>query len=158
MNKLITLGIMLLFLGMTISSSTGFYMERQNNTVVEKVPTNSGDDIEIYIHAGWLPRIDPPTGPSFGFGITIEVINNLSEAVWIYYQEDYYSLLSGEPFDSYGWGGSFVAPPNQSYSMSHSGGVGIPCRYTVTVQADLVKYVSRSGFQIRRLVFFPGEK
>jgi len=158
MRKIIALGIMLLFVVMTISSSTGLYVERQNNTAVEKVPTNSGDDIEIYIYAGWLPRIGPSTGASFGFGITIEVINNLSEAIWVYYQEDYYSLLSGEPLDRYGWDGRFPVPQNQSYSMSHSGGVGIPCRYTVTVQADLVKYVSRSGFQIRRLVFFPGEK
>ncbi|UCD13664.1 MAG: hypothetical protein JSW60_08920 [Thermoplasmatales archaeon] len=156
MKKILTFGIMLLFLGMTVST-TGLHREKQNNDV-EKVSTISGDDIEIYIYAGILPRYIYTKGPSIGFGIMMEVFNNLSEALVVYWQRDYYTLLSGEPLDPYGWGGSFVVPPNDSTWAGSSGWVGIPCRLTVTVQAGLIKYVSRSGFQIRRLVFFPGEK
>jgi hypothetical protein len=157
MKKILTFGIMLMLLCLTLSSSSGLDAEKQIDTAVEKVPNNSGDDIEIYIYAGLPYKTNITTGPSIGFGITIEVINNLSEGIWIYFQEDYYSLFSGEPL-RYGWRDTFVAPPNESYWSWHSGGVGLPCRLTITVQADLVKYVSKSGFQIRRLVFFPGEK
>ena len=158
MKKILTLSIMLLLLCLTLSSSSGLDAEKQINPSVENVSTDSGDDIEIYISAGFPYKRNITTGPSIGFGITIEIINNLSKAIWIYYQEDLYSLFSGEHLDRYGWADTFAAPPNDSYWMWHSGGVGIPCRLTITVQADIVKYVSRSGFQIRRLVFFPGEK
>lgn len=156
MKKILTIGIMLLFLGMTITSSTGLHLEKQNKDV-EKVSTISGDDIEIYIYAGFLPRFDYTKGPSIGFGVMMEVFNNLSKALLVYFQRDYYTLLSGEPLDPYGWRGSFVVPPNNSTWAGSSGGVGIPCCLTVTVQVDNIKYVSRTGFQFRRCIFFPGE-
>ena len=128
----------------------------QDNIVVEKVATNSGDDVEIYIYAGH--QTDDPAGLSYGFVMTIEVINHLSEAIWVYTQEDYFSLLSGQPIDAFQWRNQFVAPPNESHSLHSSGGVPIPCRYRVTAQAYVIESVSRSGFQFRRFVFFPGEK
>ena len=130
---------------------------KQGNIVVEKVATNSGDDVEIYIYAGH--QTDDPAGLSYGFGITIEVINHLSEAIWVYFQEDYFSLLSGQPIDAFQWMYQFVVPPNESPSFHYSsGGVPIPCWYRVTAQAYVIESVSRSGFQFRRFIFFPGEK
>ena len=130
---------------------------KQHNVVVEKVATNSGDDVEIYIYAGH--QTDDPAGPSYGFVMTIEVINHLSEAIWVYYQEDHFSLLSGQPIDAFQWMYQFVVPPNESPSFHYSsGGVPIPCWYRVTAQAHVIESVSRSGFQFRRFIFFPGEK
>lgn len=158
MRKILSFGIVLLFILLTISSSTGLYVEKWDNTNVEKTSTKSGDDIEIYIYAGLLPRFDYTKGPSFGFGIMMEIFNNLSEPFWVYWQRDYYRLISGEPLDIFGWSGNFVVPPNDSTWAGSSGWVGIPCRITVTVQVDNLKYESRTGFQFRRCVFFPGEK
>jgi len=128
----------------------------QDNIVVEKLFTTSSNDVEIYIYAGH--QTDDPAGPSFGAVMTIEVINHLSEAIWVYFQEDYFSLLSGQPIDAFQWTGQFVAPPNESHSLYSSGGVPIPCRYRVTAQAYVIESVSRSGLQFRRFILFPGEK
>ena len=129
---------------------------KQDNIVIEKVSTNSGDDVEIYIYADY--QTDDPEGPSYGFRTTIEVINHLDEAIWVYYQEDYFSLWSGQPIDAFQWRYQFVAPPHESTSHHTSGGVPIPCRYRLTVQAHAIESVSRSGFQFRRFVFLFGEK
>jgi hypothetical protein len=58
MRKIITLGIMLLFLGMTISSSTGFNLEKQSTIATFEGPINktiltiNGAELEIEIVTG----------------------------------------------------------------------------------------------------------
>lgn len=159
-RKGIAFSIMFLFILVSLAQyagTTSINSDGLTNYSQETIQ-NSSDDIEINIFAGFFPFTKDPTEPSLGVGVTIEVINNLSEGIWIYYQENHYTLKSGEPLDLYGGRSQFPAPPNSTYPVWHSGGTPIPCRITITVQADLVKYISRSGFQFLRFIYFPGEK
>lgn len=162
LKKGFVIGIIFLFIAITISSVSGTIISKniklkEQNIIDEKeIPFISNDDVEIYIYAG--DKSDDPAKPSYGIVITIKVINHLSEAIWVYFQEDYFSLLSGKPIDAFQWRNQFVAPPHETKIIEIYGGVPIPCRYRITVQAYVFEYISRSGFQFRRFTFFPGEK
>jgi len=139
LNKVIVVGIIILLIGISI---------------VPRTSASLDDDIEIYISAGLNNYLKDPMKSTFGFGMCVYVVNNRSESIKIYIQEDYYTLL-GEPLNVFQQRWSFVMPSNYSYPTWSSGGVPFPCRYTVTVQAGVIKYVSRSGFAFLRIVFFP---
>ena len=130
--------------------------------VAPATATQTNDDITICISAGVFPHpnYDKPNARSIGFGFTIYVINNESEPIGIFYQIDY-TTLSGKPLKSFQFFYPFeyLLPSNDSTILSLSGGVLIPCRITVTVETRwIVKTESRTGYQFRRLVFFPKEK
>ena len=156
----LTVGIILLFVGTTfIPMTIGLNDKDIPITIHEQISESpetlfSDSNVEIYIYAGSEPN--DTTGPSYGFGLTIKVINHLSDNIWVYFQEDYFSLLTGQPVDAFQWKYQFVASTGV-HRYKISGGVPFPYRYRITVQADVFESVSRSGFQFRRFIFFPGE-
>ncbi len=130
--------------------------------VTPATATQTNDDITICISAGFFPHpnYDKPKARSIGFGITIYVINNESEPIGIFYQIDY-TTLSGKPLKSFQffYYSEYLLPSNDSTMASWSLSVPIPCRITVTVETRwIAKTESRTGYQFRRLVFFPKEK
>ncbi len=161
-KKGLVIGIITLLITIVVSPASGNVIfkktniEEQNITDNQEIPLINSDDIEIYIYAG--NKSDNPSGPSYGLGAYIKVINHLNEAIWIYFQEDYFSLLSGKPIDAFQFKNQFVSPPHETTTIRLMGGVPIPCRYRITVQAHIFEYISRSGFQFRYFTFFPGEK
>jgi len=166
LNKLfkkgLVVGIIVLLIAISISPASGTVIfkntnsEEKNIIDEQEIPLISGNDVEIYIYAG--NHSDNPAGPSYGFEVNIIVINHHSEAIWVYFQEDYFSLFSGKLIDTFQIRNQFVAPPHQTKIVVIVGGVPIPCRYRITVQAYVFEYVSRSGFQFRRFTFLSGEE
>ena len=159
--KYLAVGMVLFFITSTIIPMTLALKEKSVPTTIQKITSrqsellyNGGNVVEIYIYAGSEPN--DTTESSYGFGVTIKVINHLSENIWVYFQEDYFSLLTGQPVDAFQWKDQFVASTGVQH-FKISGGVSFPYRYRITVQADVFESVSRSGFQFRRFVFFPGE-
>lgn len=132
-------------------------------TTIPLIIAQSNDDVTICITAGFLFNMnyDEPNNRSIGRGITIYVVNNLSERIWIFYQVDY-STLSGETLETLGFAGEYgyALPPDNDTFIAFSNFVQIPCQLTVSVQigsynTGAIKTVSRSGYQFHRWVFFP---
>lgn len=123
----------------------------------------SNDDVTICITAGFLFNMnyDEPNNRNIGRTVTIYVVNNLSEPIWIFYQVDY-STLSGEALVTLRLTGEYpyALPPDNYTLNAFSNFVQIPCRLTVSVEigsydTGAIKTVSRSGYQFHRWVFFP---
>jgi hypothetical protein len=132
-------------------------------TLFPPIIAQSSNDVTICITAGFFFNInyDEPNNRSIGRTVTIYVVNNLSERIWIFYQVDY-STLSGETLETLGFAGEVpytLAPDNYTLN-AFSNFVQIPCQITMSVQigsydTGAIKTVTRSGYQFHRWVFFP---
>jgi len=126
--------------------------------VVPTITALSNDDVEIYISSDFPKVTENPDAASLGRGIFIYVINHLNEPLGIYIQCDFYTLFHRYPIESYQWRLIHTCDANGNSSSFFSVGTPFPCHVTITVQANDIKYVSRSGFIFLRWIFFPAVK
>jgi len=116
------------------------------------------DDVEIYITSDSTHYPDNPGAASLGNAVIIYVVNHLNEPLGIYIQWDFSTPFLRYPIESYQWRYVHTCDANSSTSSFSSTGTPFPCHLTITVQANDIKYVSRSGFIFFRWVYFPEVK
>jgi hypothetical protein len=136
MKKILTFGIMLLFILMTVSSTAE--------------PPTLNEDIKIKIYAGFLGfALDtPPLGGNIGFGTSIHIFNNNSEPIKVHELYEYWTL-----FGKYlgGFRINYSIPPNYTERFGDFGWPWHPVYLKITVNAGNTT-ASRSGFSICNLV------
>ena len=143
MKRLLSIGIILLFIGTSVNSL---------------IAASSNDDVEIYINSDVRKIHDNPDASSLGRGVYIKVVNHLNERLVIYIQWDFFTLFSRYPIEFKQWRLSDTCDANDSKVGFSSAGTPFPCYLTITVQANDIKYVSRSGFILFRQIYFPEVK
>jgi hypothetical protein len=124
-------------------------------SIVPPTTAVTNDDVEIYISSEFPKVKDNPDAASLGHGLFIYIINHLNEPLGIYIQWDFSTLFQRSPIESYQWRYVHGCDANGTSSSFSSTGTPFPCRLTITVQANDIKYVSRSGFIFLRWIYFP---
>lgn len=122
------------------------------------IAASLNDDVEIYINSDVRKIHDNPDAASLGRGVIIKVVNHLNTPLVLYIQWDFFTLFRRHPIKFKQWRLGSTCDANSSKLRFSSAGTPFPCYLRITVQANDIKYVSRSGFIFFYQIYFPEVK